>query len=499
MHSNVISFESRGAQSRVYEVTGIETQSVRCRKQLRWHGHAADDIGFSSVAHPGLCVMTARRILDAAAIFKASRAVAYKHVKLRKNQLDAYSKTSSLAKAAASQTDRVTLTVKAASALAGRLHEKGPNNPSHPSNADGFGGAGSESANGKSEGKSRGGKERQGIAQDHFYKRSEDDGTVEPLPRDELSVRQEQAKRYPLPDGSIPSAQVGPDILEQDKGFYSEVPQSEPAKDPLYTQRKGIDSSFQPASSGRTSIPELAGRTEHLSPEQAKELQRQSERHIPLPSAGSLSKGSESELKGSNLTAGQAKDVFYSRSHTREPVLSALRSIELPKNTGSVQASDDHVSDDHMDQDAFYSTESKAQEQAVPEMQAVPEQEQIPDEAYSEIFRSPRVAKMLREQPMKDTASKGLHFPGTRDTIVSKTKVPEGVDQESSSLRISLQNPKASPTAFPSGASAYEGEDVQDLAADIAKDAQLMSANDAEVFTSEPTCNIHADQLTAAS
>lgn len=71
--------------------------------------------------------MTGRRLLDVAAIVKASRGVAAKHVALRQHQLDVYSKTSSLAKAIKSQTDRVTLTVNAASKLAERFNGPAPN------------------------------------------------------------------------------------------------------------------------------------------------------------------------------------------------------------------------------------------------------------------------------------------------------------------------------------------------------------------------------------
>ena len=54
--------------------------------------------------------MSGKRLLDAAAIFNASRRVAAKHVVLRKDQLDNYNKTSSLAHAIKNETDRVTLT-----------------------------------------------------------------------------------------------------------------------------------------------------------------------------------------------------------------------------------------------------------------------------------------------------------------------------------------------------------------------------------------------------
>src|ERR1700761_7042368 len=67
--------------------------------------------------------MAGRRLLDVARIVQATRSIAKKHVALRSQQYDIYSKTTTLARAAKEQTDRVTLTVQAAIAIAQRLGE----------------------------------------------------------------------------------------------------------------------------------------------------------------------------------------------------------------------------------------------------------------------------------------------------------------------------------------------------------------------------------------
>jgi aarF domain-containing kinase len=67
--------------------------------------------------------MAGRRLLDVARIAQAAHSIAKQHIALRSEQLNVYNKTSTLAKAAKDQTDRVTLTVKAAIALADRLGE----------------------------------------------------------------------------------------------------------------------------------------------------------------------------------------------------------------------------------------------------------------------------------------------------------------------------------------------------------------------------------------
>jgi aarF domain-containing kinase len=82
--------------------------------------------------------MAGRRILDAAKLVQAARSIAKQHVALRSEQLDRYSKGSTLAKQAKAQSDRVVLTLQAAAALARRLNED--------DNADQFGNAASARA-----------------------------------------------------------------------------------------------------------------------------------------------------------------------------------------------------------------------------------------------------------------------------------------------------------------------------------------------------------------
>jgi aarF domain-containing kinase len=70
--------------------------------------------------------MAGKRLLDLAALFNASRGVVQKHIALTSRQVDVYNRTSTLARAVRSQTDRVTETAKAASFLASRLNESAP-------------------------------------------------------------------------------------------------------------------------------------------------------------------------------------------------------------------------------------------------------------------------------------------------------------------------------------------------------------------------------------
>lgn len=75
--------------------------------------------------------MAGKRLLDAAKLFDAGRAIGKQHIGLRRQQWDVYSKTSGLAKAVKDQTDRVTVTAGAAYELAKRFNETAPSWQEH--------------------------------------------------------------------------------------------------------------------------------------------------------------------------------------------------------------------------------------------------------------------------------------------------------------------------------------------------------------------------------
>ena len=285
--------------------------------------------------------MTGRRLLDVAAVLKVSRGVAAKHVALRQHQLDLYSKTSSLAEAVKSQTDRITLTVKAASILAERFN---------------------------------------GPQFDH-------------------STQASQAKD------------------SQQRATTTSEPQA---------------------------------------PETDKTLEKDG-------------------------------DFSHDRFDQRSDQNSALRRVELPKNTQDGQQNDENLVNAQINQDVLYTSTPRSEEKSVPQAQAVPEQDQNPDESYTELFHSPRVARMLSGESRPSQPSKRLVIPGAHETSVKQTKVPQEKDQVSFSLRPSGQEIQDGPQSPPistvdSKASQAEGtEDAHELAADIAKDAENMSVDSSQV------------------
>ncbi len=429
--------------------------------------------------------MAGKRLLDAASLFNASRAVASKHLALRSQQLDVYKRTSSLAKAVKNQTDRVTLTFRAAAALAERFEgqsvsystqassssqaQPSSRNPPVPSNA-------SVEGSGKLQ------KTKQGLEQDHFYEKSKGNATADSVPDGMLGVRQEKADRYPLADGTIPSAGSDIGLSKRDRDVHYYKQQSAPAKELLREEKQGSEPDLQPRSSGRTSIPEPADSSSSLPGEEAKKLQRQAEFQIPSRSAEPPSAESSSG-DAAELGIGQDKDVFYKPSTTATPVLSALPRVKVPKVTEDTQGSDEHVQDKGIDQDVFYSA-SRAQARAVPSAQAVPEQDQASTEMFSELFHSPRVARMLNGQRVNRDSAKGLRMQAAKDTPVEQSNLSQGKDQDTFNVRTSEQKDPGEvkqPVSESSSRMESGDEEMHKLAADMARDVEKSSYQDPQV------------------
>ncbi|KAL8667614.1 MAG: hypothetical protein Q9202_000469 [Teloschistes flavicans] len=430
--------------------------------------------------------MSGKRLLDAAALYRATKSVASKHLALRTHQLEAYGKTSSPAKALKNQTDRVTLPFRATSALAGRWQESG-NQYSTQASSTPIPRPASVQTPGNASTK------QQGIQQDHFYERSEQNSTLQPPPDRDIGVKQGKAQRYPLPDGSIPPAKSEVATSPRDEESYSQRPQIEPVKDPLAKETDQTEDKLQPTTSGRSSIPNPADKPCAPSPEEATRLQRQAERQIPSqaaeppPAAASDVKAASSgQPEAAELGVDQEQDVFYTSSGKASRVLSALPRVKLPKNTVDDQHSIGHLQDDHINQDVFYSSAPEARDQTVPHQQAIPQQNEPSEEMYSELFHSPKVAKILKGKIKPSESARDLNLKGVKGTpSESDGSVPTG-DLESFNTRPTVENnatrAEAQKGAEQSTRFKNSQEDkIEDLAADIASDARRTSAKGGKI------------------
>ena len=331
-----------------------------------------------------LLAMAGRRLVDAAKLFSASRSIAQKHIALRARQYDVYSQTSTVARAVKSQTDRITLTAAAALALSKRLSEEAPTyakaavdrtiglKPDHiPAR---------ETVKRHAP---RGGA-REGLQQDHHYEQSEQNTANNPPPEEELEIEQQEAPRRPLPDGTIPSAELTLEPEEQGKDTFSERPVSEAPKKPLAedhdAQVRHDDDGLKPVESNEPTIP-LPGKPTGASV-QATEA-------IPAHALDLQPPSASPQIV--RLQEGHDRDVFYSRSVESTPSVSSQHDQHIPTHTGTNQEGDVHVKDSELNQDVFYSVPrpEKVQEQTVAG------DGEVPEGINTDVFHSKRVARML--------------------------------------------------------------------------------------------------------
>ena len=404
--------------------------------------------------------MSGKRLLDLVALFNASRGVAQKHVALRTRQVDVYNRTSTLARAVRNQTDRVTETVKAASILASRLNESEPAWMSEASEARDKERTTDDPIPSK---RSTQGmpisKPKEGLEQDHFYERSPRNSATDPIPKDNLEVKQAKAGRYTLPDGTIPPTESELNTLPVDHESVSERSRDELPKNPL--ENEGLE----PVSSGASSIPTPARKP--LSANSARLLQRQSELQIPSVTADA------DEAIADPLEEGHDEDSVYHRSTHTSPVLSYLPRVKLPKHTSSTQGMDSHLPERQINSDTFY---NPGIPEPIPSVKAVPAQDEAPEGVDTALFYSPRVARLLggKTQGMKQGG--GLELKGVKDMPIDHTDLAANKDQDTFNVRTSSEK---SPTVPEDSASRNSGplqtnsvskEDIDDLARDISKE-----------------------------
>jgi aarF domain-containing kinase len=440
--------------------------------------------------------MSGRRLLDIAALFNASRGVAQKHVALRSHQLDVYTRTSTLAKAVKNQTDRVTETAKAASFLASRLNESAPSWSSDVDTQQANAAAASSNERIPSQKSTKGGNfngvQEEGIDQDHHYEKSVENSA--PVPANDLNIQQEKANRYPLPDGTIPPVDATVNVPNHDRDVVSER-SSEPAKDPLANSTSTRKFEFKPAYWADSTIPIPSAVKTPLAADVARKLQQQSGQQITSKFATAPSS------KSGGLLDGHDQDVFYEPSTQSSPAPSTLSHSNIPKHTEDTQGTDEHVEDRQINSDSFYSSHGRTASQTVPTNEAVPEQEQIVDGVNTDIFYSPRVARILGGKthtgPTKD-----LELKGSEATPIDRTPLAARKDQDTFNVRLSSQKEPSSPdlgsnttgSAIARSSSVVE-ESVEELAAKISEET-LTASDSLKVSTNCLLEQLSADKLT---
>ena len=320
--------------------------------------------------------MSGRQLLDIAAIFKASRGVVSKHAALRRRQLDVYRKTSSLMKAINKQTNKPTTASSSGLALfTEEVNDTGSSTPAKQNDRSRLSTNVSTQEHINTPQKSV--ETKPGVETDTSYERSGQSNIAPARHESWLKVQQKEAAKCPLPDGSIPPVGSSAGLSKGDQDTLSSVSPKEPEKKPLASQLDGNQNTVQPISSIHQNI-------------QTKKVERR-----------------EDSTKRSSAS-------FVPRS------LATLRTESFSLNGAKYE-------------------ESTSTEQSVPEVQAIPEQGQPSEEMYSEIFHSPRVARLLKIRPERDTSPKSLDLQGVQSTPEEQSEVSNQRDQVSFNIRPILE------------------------------------------------------------
>ena len=375
--------------------------------------------------------MSSRKLADIASIFKASRGIASNHVELRRRQFNSYRQTSSLWKALKGQNGNG---FHFQGTQPGPFNDKsGSKRPysttSKPIPTDTpIPGSASVAGNGATS------TQKESLRQDHFYERSERNTTADPVSTSELSIEQQKAKPHPLPDGSIPP-------LSNDNSTN-------------LTNGPGRGFSNQPTAKVIADA------------ELARAAQRQAEAPIPSREAEPPSESSfqvnSADSEDAEINVEQEQDVFYSPPSNVRPVLSSLPRIKVPKVHATAQEGSEHVAEDGINQDVFYSSHPDPKGASSSVTQAIPEQEGLNNETYSELFHSPKVARMLQRKPQVQPGRNNIKLQQPGEAIPQQMKHPAASDQDTYSTR----------------AGALEADDEAKLGTGIAKDAAQTSGED---------------------
>jgi aarF domain-containing kinase len=139
--------------------------------------------------------MAGRRLLDAALVLGATRNVARQHFRIRGEQLDVWSKTSTLARTLGlTRVRAVDLENQKAAQATAVFTQKTAETESIPRH---------ETVEATEPAPAQ-----EGLNQDHHYERSQQNTAKEPVKEEGLEIKQEEPENVPLPDGTLPPKDV---------------------------------------------------------------------------------------------------------------------------------------------------------------------------------------------------------------------------------------------------------------------------------------------------
>lgn len=310
--------------------------------------------------------MSQRRLLDALALISSSRSIAAGHFALRVEQLDHYSKTSSLSRVVKSRLQKShSIERKAPFSRSRGVSQNaasagGSQEPSHIPDPNSVKPNSDPTPDSSTS---------EGLKQDHAYDWLGKGASIDRLSKDELPVQQGQPSTLPLPDGTIPSRSTNRMKHTNESNPSSARSGFKPATEPLEPQT--------------------------MSSLEARKAQRQAEEQIPSAQAEPPVGEAFDVDMPSELGVDQERDTFYRPTMDSSPVLSALPRVKLPKKTSTFQGSIPGLSIG-VNTDTFYSarlSSTLASASSKPPYQQ--EKGEITEDMMQNLFHSRKVASLF--------------------------------------------------------------------------------------------------------
>ena len=386
--------------------------------------------------------MAGRRLLDAAKLMNVAASIAKQNFAIQSQHFEVYNKTSTLAKAIKSQTDRVTLTAQAAVALAQRLNDA-ESPPGSSTVSPTYQASFASPLTGKS---NVGGSQDRGAAQKDVI---DQDGSLDiidgPLnerkknaysefsSNKELEVLQDTPETAPLPDGTIIPDGAKFDVKYTQSGTRVERPSPKnEAKRPEFSNP--LDEAYT-----KQSVILDSDKTQYAPAD--KKPQIQSRYHDSV----------DSTVKDK-----QYREHFDQLSKEPTPKVETAPWKARPSEPTRMEQSQSlgHLDNADINADVISSPEAGGQSSNVLEQDAQDQNTTAPAGVDMNVFRSAKVAKML---------SNGPQLP--KDSSRSEGSRKQGIKAELASGHPDLKSTKArSPTEDTSE------EALRQLGADLANE-----------------------------
>jgi aarF domain-containing kinase len=175
-----------------------------------------------------------------------------------------------------------------------------------------------------------------------------------------------------------------------------------------------------------------------------------------------------------SLEDGHGQDNIYKKSTHVSPILSPLPRVKLPKHTSSIQEDDRHLPGRQINSDSFSST---TEAKPIPSIEAVPEQEDILEGVNTDLFYSPRIAKLLGGKTQPSFQGE-LKLRGAEETPVDHTELGTDKDQDTFNVRHSskalpsLPEPSAALDLYPIEKTGTSKQEIKDLAQELSKETK---------------------------